>query len=103
MPFSIHDIDLADGSTPNMLDRLLGGLQLAVANASGAVGVAVTTAVSFGAGQLPPNYAVFVDCGQASVIASVTAKTSTGFNVVLTPLSTSVAVAASTFNVLVVG
>jgi hypothetical protein len=102
MPFSIHDIDLADGSTPNMLDRLQGGLQLAVANASGAVGVAVTTAVTF-ASQLPPNYAVFVDCGQASVIASVTAKTSTGFNVVLTPLSTSVAVAASTFNVLVVG
>jgi hypothetical protein len=27
MPFSIHDIDLADGSTPNMLDRLSGGLR----------------------------------------------------------------------------
>jgi phage terminase large subunit-like protein len=26
----VHDIDLADGSTPTMQDRLIGGLQLAV-------------------------------------------------------------------------
>jgi hypothetical protein len=60
MPFSIHDIDLADGSTPTMQDRLIGGLQLAVANAAGAT---VTTGVSFGYG-LPATYAVFVDPGQ---------------------------------------
>ena len=102
MPFSIHDIDLADGSTPNMLDRLSGGLQLAVANASGAAGASVTTAVSFGS-QLPPNYSVFVDSGQSGVVGTVTARTSTGFNVVLTPLSTSGVVAAGSFNVLVLG
>jgi hypothetical protein len=50
MPFSIHDIDLVDGSTPTMQDRLIGGLQLAVANVSGSG--SVTTAVSFPAGSL---------------------------------------------------
>jgi hypothetical protein len=55
MPFSVHNIDLADNSTPNMLDRLQGGLQLAVANAAGAfAGASVTVAVSF-ASQLPPT------------------------------------------------
>jgi hypothetical protein len=102
MPFSVHDIDLADGSTPNMLDRLQGGLQLAVANVGGAAGAAVTTAVSF-ASQLPPNYAVYVDCGQPGIVAAVNARTSTGFNVVLTPISTSYTVAASSFNVWLVG
>ena len=65
-------------------------------------GASVTTAVSFGS-QLPPNYAVFVDSGQSGVVGTVTARTSTGFNVVLSPLSTSGVVAAGSFNVLVVG
>jgi hypothetical protein len=95
MPFSIHDIDLVDGSTPTMQDRLIGGLQLAVANVAGSG--SVTTAVSFPAGSLPANYAVFVDTGQA-VTAYVTGKTSSGFNVVLA----ATAVAAGTFNVLIV-
>jgi len=56
-------------------------LQLAVANASGAAGASVTTAVSFAAGALPTSYSVFVDAGQAC-FAYVTGKTSTGFNVV---------------------
>jgi hypothetical protein len=94
MPFSIHDIDLVDGSTPTMQDRLIGGLQLAVANVSGSG--SVTTAVSF-ASPLPSNYAVFVDAGQA-VTAYVTGKTSSGFNVVLAATT----VAAGTFNVLIV-
>jgi hypothetical protein len=64
--------------------------------------VAVTTAVSFSS-QLPPNYAVLVDCGQASVIASVTAKTSTGFNVVLRRFLAVSTVTAGTFNVWIVG
>jgi hypothetical protein len=57
----------------------------------------VTTAVSFPAGSLPANCAVFVDAGQ-SVTAYVTGKTSSGFNVVLA----ATAVAAGTFNVLIV-
>jgi hypothetical protein len=101
MPFSIHDIDLADGSTPTMQDRLIGGLQLAVANAAGAsAGASVTTAVSFG--YLPANYVVFVDSGQSGVVGTVTSKTNTGFSVVLSPILTTATVAAGTFNVLVV-
>jgi hypothetical protein len=99
MPFPIHDIDLVDGSTPNLQDRLIAGLQLAVANAAGG---SAGTAVSFPAGSLPPSYAVFVEVGQGGVMAAVTSKTSSGFNVVLTPLST-VTVAAGSFNVWIVG
>ena len=103
MPFSIHDIDLVDGSTPTMQDRLIGGLQLAVANAAGgSAGASVTTAVGFGS-QLPPNYSVFVDSDQSGVVGTVTARTSTGFNVVLSPILTTTTVTAGTFNVLVVG
>ena len=63
MPFPFHTIELADGSNPNQSDKLVGGLLLSVANASGSG--SVTTAVSFPAGSLPANYAVFVDAGQA--------------------------------------
>lgn len=102
MPFSIHDIDLADGSTPTMQDRLLGGLQLAVANAAGgSAGASVTVAVSF-VSQLPANYAVFVDSGQAGVVGTVSARTNTGFTVTLSPILTTATVAAGTFNVWVV-
>jgi hypothetical protein len=100
MPFSIHDIDLADGSAPTTQDRLIGGLQLAVTNAAGA-GASVTVAVSF-ASQLPANYAVFVDSGKSGVVGTVSSKTSTGFNVVLSPVLTTATVAAGTFKVLVV-
>jgi hypothetical protein len=96
MPFPFHTIELADGSNPNQSDKLVGGLLLSVANASGSG--SVTTAVSFPAGSLRANYAVFVDAGQA-VTAYVTGKTSSGFNVVLAATS----VAAGTFNVWVVG
>jgi hypothetical protein len=61
----------------------------------------VTTAVTF-ASQLPPNYSVFVDAGQAC-FAYVTAKTLTGFNVVLQPTLSTTLIAAGSFNVLVVG
>jgi len=85
-----------------MQDRLIGGLQLAVANAAGgSAGASVTVAVSF-ASQLPANYAVFVDIGQSGVVGTVTARTSTDFNVVLSPVLTTATVAAGTFNVLVV-
>jgi hypothetical protein len=103
MPFSIHDIDLVDGSTPTMQDRLIGGLQLAVANAAGgSAGASVTVAVSF-ASPLPSNYAVFVDSGQVNVVGTVSARTSTGFTVTLTPLVSTVTVAAGSFNVSIVG
>jgi hypothetical protein len=103
MPFPYHTIELQDGSNPNLSDRLVSGLQLAVANAAGSAGgAAVTTAVSF-ASPLPPNYLVSVDAGQPSVLATVSEKTSSGFNVVLQPLSTATTVAAGTFNCIVFG
>ena len=95
MPFSIHDIDLVDGSTPTMQDRLIGGLQLAVANLSGAAGAAVTTAVSF-PGPLPATYSMFVDCGQAAIVTAVTSKTSTGFKGVKTSLAATTFAASHT-------
>jgi hypothetical protein len=102
MAIDIRVIEMSDGSNQSRSDRLLAGLQLAVANLSGATSAAVTTAVAFVAGALPATYAVFVDPGQAGVFASVSGKTINGFNVVLTPLS-SAAVAAGTFSVLIVG
>jgi hypothetical protein len=101
MSIDLRVIEMADGSNQSRSDRLLAGLQLSVANASGATSAAVTTAVAFVAGSLPAAYSVFVDAGQA-VFATVTSKTINGFNVVLTPLS-GAAVAAGSFNVLIVG
>jgi hypothetical protein len=77
-----------------------------VANASGSASAAVTTAVScvdqYGVGALPANgaYSVHVTPNQASVFASVTNKTASGFTVTLTPLSGG-SVAAGSFDALV--
>jgi hypothetical protein len=78
----------------------------AVANASGAPSAAVTTPVTFtglyGATVLPSNgFAVNVTASQPCFV-SVTNKTSSGFNVVLTPLSGQ-SIAAGTFSVSVHG
>jgi hypothetical protein len=80
-----------------------------VANASGGTGAAVTTAVSFtdqfGNPTLPGDagqgrYTVTVTPSQACFV-SVTGKTSSGFNVVLTPTLSSTSIAAGTFDILV--
>jgi hypothetical protein len=71
-----------------------------IANASGAASATVTTAVVLPAAMPNTSYAVFVDSGQG-VAWSVTSKTTSGFNVNLVP-PTGVAVAAGTFNCLVV-
>ncbi len=78
-----------------------------VANpAGGSSGASVTVAITideqFGTGRLPSTYAVVVTPSQ-SCFASVTNKTNTGFNVVLTPTSGSVTLAAGTFDVVVIG
>ena len=101
MSIPVHVVDCLDGSQFLFTDKVIAGLQLGVANvAGGSNGAAVTTAVSFPAGSLPPNYLVHVTPSQAAMV-SVTNKTSSGFNVVLTPLST-VTLAAGTFDVLVI-
>jgi hypothetical protein len=77
-----------------------------IANASGGTGVAVTTAVSFtdqfGNGTLPANgqYCVAVTPSQAAFV-SVTNKTASGFNVVLTPTLASTAIASGQFDCLI--
>jgi hypothetical protein len=75
-------------------------------NASGATNTPVSTAVSFtdafGNGTLPQggNYCVVVTPSQACFV-SVSAKTVSGFNVTLTPTSSSTAIAAGSFDCLV--
>jgi hypothetical protein len=82
------------------------GFVASVANAAGAPSAAVTTPVSFtgvyGTPLLPGNgYAVNVTPSQPCFV-SVTSKTSSGFNVVLTPLSGQ-SIAAGTCSVSVNG
>ena len=98
MSFELHTVDVLDGSTLIRQDRLILARLDQVANASGATSAAVTTAIS--GLSLPNNYIVLVECPQ-TVFVTVTSKTNSGFNVVLTPL-TGNAVSAGHFNVLVV-
>jgi len=77
-----------------------------VANAAGSgAGAAVTTAVCFtdryGTGLLPPSYSVHVTPSQAAFV-TITDKTSSGFNVVLTPSASGVTLAAGAFELTVV-
>ena len=92
-------------STPNK-DQIVLGMQHDVANAAGSgAGSAVTTPVAFndllGNSELPTNYTVLITPSQACM-ASATNKTSSGFDVVLTPPS-GVTLAAGTFDVVVIG
>ena len=101
MALDQHTISVPSGSQPNYQDRAVLGEQFGVANAAGAAGATVSTAVTFG-NELPPNYAVLVDTGQ-DAYAWVTAKTSNGFTVNMAPVLSTNSVAAGTFNVVVVG
>ena len=86
----------------------------AIANASGGTGAAVTTAVSITSlvsgdgvspmspgGVLPPGYVPMAIPSQAAFV-SIINKTNTGFNVVLTPTTSSASISAGTFDVLIV-
>jgi len=87
-----------DDNSQKHFTAVLNGL----ANAGGSTGAAVTTAVSFvhaqyGTPLLPPaGYSVSVTPSQPCFV-SVTAKTSSGFNVVLTPLAAN-AISAGSFD-----
>jgi len=77
------------------------GYQFNVANAAGSgAGAAVTTAITW-TGEMPPNYMVLVAPNQDAT-AYVSSKTSTGFNVVLTPRLAANTLAAGHFDVLVI-
>jgi hypothetical protein len=92
----LHTVEMLNGSSPlSNPDRVKMVLLLGVANVAGAASAAVTTAIT--GLDLPANYIVDVECNQ-DVFVTITNKTNSGFNVVMTPL-TGVAVAAGTFNV----
>lgn len=103
MPFEMHTVEVVDGSNFTNYDKMVVGVQNAVAHNAASVGVAVTVAVSF-ASALPASYAVFVDGSDPNAVYSVpgASKTSTGFNVVITPVITTDTLAAGTFDVLVI-
>lgn len=81
--------------------------QIGVPNAAGgSAGASVSTPVSFtdqyGNGLLPAVYTVHVMPNQ-TCFATIAGRSATGFNVVLTPTSGSVTLAAGTFDATVVG
>jgi hypothetical protein len=74
---------------------------IGTANASGANGATVSTTVTLPNALPNTSYMVVVDSGQAGTWW-VTSKTTAGFNVNLSPPSTSTAIAAGSFSCLVV-
>jgi hypothetical protein len=104
VPFDLRVVETVDGATPtNRSDRLLLAFLPAVPNvAGGSAGATVTVAIS--GLVLPSVYAVQVTPG-SGVIASVlqSSKTNNGFSIVLTPLSSSVTVAAGAIDIMVFG
>jgi hypothetical protein len=96
-----HSTAVLDGSNGTFTDRTIIGLQLAVANASGGAGVAVTTVVTFPE-PLPPTYTVVIQAYQ-DCTSYVTTKTTFGFSVVLTPRLAANSLASGTFDVMIVG
>jgi hypothetical protein len=81
--FQVPLVEMIDGSNHLRSNRLVAGLQLSRCQR---VPPAVTTAITFVSNALPPNYAVFVDAAQTDVFASVSSKTTNGFNIVITRL-----------------
>ena len=100
MAFDIHTIDVAAGSNINRLDRVIAFFQNTITSAAGSGAGPVTTAVTF-SGELPATYNAFVT-PNINATASITNKTSSGFNVVLNPPLASATLAAGTFDVLVI-
>ena len=102
MGFDLHTIDIKSGSTlPSQQDRLAVGMLTNVANVAGSgAGASVVTAVTFSSGALPVSYNVQVTPNQDAT-AFVTAKTTSGFNVTLTPRLAANTLAAGTFDLIV--
>ena len=100
MSLDFHTLTALPGAGPSQSDRVAIGIFANVANVAGAAaGDTVVTTVAVN-GNLPANYAVAVTPNQG-VIASVSNKTQTSFDVTLTPLASTDTVAAGTFDALV--
>lgn len=101
MSLNQHSIAILPPSIPSQLDRLVVGFLPNVANVIGsAAGASVTTAVALK--DLPAKYSVIVTPSQDAV-AYVSAKTTSGFNVVLSPRLAANTLAVGTFDVIVIG
>jgi len=98
---AVHTVDVLDGSTKGMSDRLQVGVLTAVANViGGSAGAAVVTAVAFVKPVALP-YSVQVTTGQDAV-AFVSGKTEAGFNVTLRPRLAADTLAVGTMDILVI-
>lgn len=98
-----HTISSPDGfSTSNPGAAVIGALPGIANAAGGAAGAAVTVAVALPASaNLPANYAVIVNPGQDATWY-VSGKTSTGFNVTITPRLAANTLAAGAFDAVLV-
>lgn len=103
MSLTKHTIEAPDGAAGADSDRAILGVLSNIANAAGSgAGASVTTAVALpSTANLPANYAVVVNPGQAAT-AYVSGKTATGFNVTLTPVLSTATLGAGTFDVVIV-
>lgn len=100
MSKDLHTVSLLKGTQLAREDRVLLGVQTAVANVAGAgAGASVVTSIAF-TGELPASYNVQVTPNQDAV-AYVSNKTSSGFDVTLNPRLAANTLAAGTFDVLV--
>jgi hypothetical protein len=111
--FSKHTQDITQMEfhrlTSNHGEPIVFGKKFAIANAAGSgAGAAVSTAVSFvdkyGSALLPAalSYLVNVSPSQPAFV-TITNKTPSGFNVVLTPKDSSTTLSAGTFDLTVMG
>ncbi len=96
----VHTVESPTGFQLALQDRIIIGNLPNVATAAGG-GAGATVTKTFSGLRLPANYSVMVEASQAC-FASVSAKTSAGFTVTLTPTLSSVTLAAGTIDVTVV-
>ncbi len=98
MSLDYHTLTALPGAAPAQSDRVAIGIMPNVANVAGAAaGDTVSTTVNVN-GNLPADYVVNVTPNQAAFV-SVTNKTQTSFDVVLTPTVSTATIAAGTFDV----
>lgn len=99
MAFDLHTIEIKSGTTmPTQSDRLVNGMLTDAVNAAGGgAGLAVVTAVVL---TLPAKYNVQVTPNQDAT-AFVSGKTTSGFNVTITPRLATTTLGAGTFDLLI--
>lgn len=98
MALDQHTILVPTGANPAWTDRTVIGVLPNVANAAGSAGATVSIPVTM---DLPASYSVQATASQACAV-SVSGKSSAGFTVNLTPLSSSASIAAGTVDIVVV-